>query len=201
MSGTARARLFDAMLLDLAERGYEGVVVEDALTHSGIPQAEFDATFGDKDACLFAAYEHLTERLINRATEGCDSGAEWPERIRHGLDTLLNEFAARPQMARVVMRSFPAIHPAAHGLYMNFLEAFAPFFREGRDFAGVPEDLPARVEMLAIGAGEAIVFDEIMAGRAAELPELMPAILFSVLVPFLGPEEASAAWQRAKSNG
>ena len=51
--------------------------------------------------------------------------------------------------------------------------------------------------MLAVGAAEAIVFEEIEAGRAAQLPALAPAILFSLLVPFLGPEAASAEMQRA----
>jgi hypothetical protein len=52
--------------------------------------------------------------------------------------------------------------------------------------------------MLAVGAAEAIVFEEIEAGRAAQLPALAPAILFSVLVPFLGPEAASAEMQKAR---
>jgi hypothetical protein len=185
------------MLLALSERGYEGVVVEDALVHSEVSQAEFDATFGDKDICLFAAYEHLTDRLVDTATERCHPGEEWPERIRHGLEALLSELAAKPQVAQVVMRSFPEIRPAAHARYMNFLETLAGFFKEGREFAGVPDGVPAQVEMLAVGAAEAIVFDEVHAGRAAELPKLMPAILFSVLVPFLGPEKATAAWREA----
>jgi hypothetical protein len=53
------------------------------------------------------------------------------------------------------------------------------------------------VEMLAVGAAEAIIFEEVEAGRAAQLPGLGPAILFSVLVPFLGPERASVEMERA----
>jgi AcrR family transcriptional regulator len=188
------------MLLELSRRGYAGMVVEDALVRSGISQAEFDVTFGDKDICLFAAYEHLTDRLLDTATEQCDPDEEWPRRIRHGLEALLSELAAEPQLAQMVMRSFPAIRPAAHARYMSFLETLAGFFREGREFAGVPEGLPEQVEMLAVGGAEAIVFDEVHAGRAAELPKLMPSILFSVLVPFLGPEKAAAAWREASGS-
>jgi AcrR family transcriptional regulator len=201
MTETGRERLFDAMLLELAERGYEEMVVTDALVRSGISETEFDAAFADKDACLFAAYEQLTGRLIERATERCDSDEDWPDRVQQGVEALLSELAASPQMALVVVRSFPAIRPEAHRLYMDFLEAFAPFFRGGRGFSDIPEDLPAEVEMLAIGAAEAIIFDEIMAGRAGGLADMMPAVLFSVLVPFLGPREASNTWQKAKKNG
>jgi AcrR family transcriptional regulator len=200
LNGAKRGHLFEAMLLALAKRGYEGMVVEDVLVRSGTSQAEFDAAFGDKDACLFAAYEHFTDRLLATTTERCQPGEEWPLRIQQGLEALLGELAAQPQMAQVVMRSFPAIRPAAHARYMSFLEAFAGFFTEGREFAGVPEGLPAQVEMLAVGAAEAIVFDEVHAGRAAELRKLMPAILFSVLVPFLGPERAATAWREASGS-
>jgi hypothetical protein len=37
-----------------------------------------------------------------------------------------------------------------------------------------------------------------LARRTAQLPALAPAILFSVLVPFLGPEAASAEMQRVR---
>jgi hypothetical protein len=60
-------------------------------------------------------------------------------------------------------------------------------------------ELPAEMELFAVGAAETILFEEIEAGRAAQLPALTPAILFSLLVPFLGPEAASAEMRgRAK---
>jgi len=197
MESAARERLLEAMLIELTEKGYKGMILEDVLVRSGISQVDFEAEFGDKDACLFAAYERLTEQLIGRATERCDSGEAWPERIRRGLETLLSEFAAQPETARVLTRSFPAIRPDAYRHYMEFVEAFTPFFREGRAFSGVAEELPEEVEMLAVGAAEAIIFEEIEAGRATRLPAMMPAILFSLLVPFMGPDEASAAMQVA----
>lgn len=197
MDGGARERLFDALLLELGERGYEGMILEDALARAGVSRAEFDAEFGDKDACLFAAYERLTERLIANTTERCDGGEEWPERIRRGLEALLAELAAEPLMARVLVRAFPAIGPAAQHRYTGFLEAFAPFLREGREFAA-GESLPADVEMLAIGAAATIVFDEIAAEQPARLPALLPSILFLMLVPFLGPEQAGDAMRQAR---
>ena len=107
------------------------------------------------------------------------------------------ELACRPGLARVLTRSFPAIGPAAHARYQAFVEGFAPLLEEGRELSGMGAELPAEVELLAAGAAEAIVFEEIEAGRVESLPALGPAILFSVLVPFLGPEAASAEMARA----
>jgi AcrR family transcriptional regulator len=197
MEPAARERLLNAMLVELGTSGYNEMNVADALVLSAVSEAGFKAEFIDKDACLFAAYEQLTDRLVEKTVEGCAAGEEWPERVRWGLEALLRELAAQPLMARVAIRAFPSIGPEAYARYQGVIESFALLLREGRQFSGIGEKLPAEVEMLAVGAAEAIVFDEIEAGRAAQLPALRPAILFSVLVPFLGPEAASMEMQRA----
>jgi AcrR family transcriptional regulator len=198
MQPAARERLLEAMLSELDERGYEALSVAGALDGAGVSRADFEAEFADKDACLFAAYEQLTEGLARRTREGCARGGEWPTCVRRGLEALLAELAAAPARARVAIRAFPAISPEARARYQAFVESFAPLLQGGRKLAGPGAELPGEVEMLAIGAAEAIVFDEIEAGRAGQLGALAPEILFSVLVPFLGPEAASAEMQKAQ---
>jgi hypothetical protein len=192
-----RERLLDAMLEEMVEKGPDGAEVEAALRRAGLDGEEWLAEFLDKDSCLFAAYEQLTERLARRTGEGCSLGEDWPQRVRCGLEALLEGLAGAPAVATLLIRAFPAISPAARGCYQAFVESFAPLLRGGRELAGTGAELPREVEMLAVGAAEAIIFEEIEAGRAAQLPALAPAILFSLLVPFLGPEAASAEMQRA----
>lgn len=144
--------------------------------------------------------ERLAERLASRARERYETaGEEWPERVRAGLDALLVELAAEPRMARMALRSFPSAGVEARARYLDMIEGFVPLLREGRELSGMAAELPGEVEMLAIGAAEAIVIEEIEAGRAAGLPGLGPEILFSVLVPFLGPDAASAEMERARA--
>jgi AcrR family transcriptional regulator len=198
MQPAARDRLFEAMLGELDERGYGAMRVDEALSGAGVSRADFAAEFSDKDACLFAAYEQLAARLARKTTEGCARGDEWPTRVQRGLEALLEELAAAPAAARVAVRAFPSISPEARARYQDFVEGFAPLLREGREFAEAGAELPREVEMFAVGAAEAIVFEEIEAGRAKQLPALGPAILFSVLAPFLGAEAASAEMRRAE---
>jgi hypothetical protein len=192
-----RERLLAAMLEEMVESGPGGAVVEAALQRAGLEDEQWLAEFVDKDACLLAAYGQLTERLARKTAEGCGLGENWPQRVRCGLEALLEELASAPAVAQLLIRGFPAISPAARGRYQGFVESFAPLLGGGRKLARSGAELPREVEMLAVGAAEAIVFEEIEAGRAAQLPDLAPAILFSILVPFLGPEAASAEMQRA----
>ena len=191
MEGAQREALLMAMLFELDERGYGEAAVVRACEIAGVSDAEFVAEFGDKDSCLFAAYAHLTDRVVAQATVGCASSDPWPERVRTGLTALLALIASDPDMTRVLTRSFPGIRPATYERYVELLERFLPFMREGRDYSGVEEELPSEVEMLAIGAAEAIIFSEVNAGRGGGLPAMAPEILFSVLVPFMGPERAA----------
>jgi AcrR family transcriptional regulator len=191
MDSERRDDLLRAMLDELALAGYEEASVERARAAAGVSAAEFEAEFDDKDECLFAAYDRLTDEVVARASLECAGSAPWPERIRVGLEALLDELAAQPLMARALTRSFPGIRPAAYQRYVELLGRFVPFMREGREYSEVEEELPGEVELLAVGAAEAIIFGEVDAGRAERLPQMLPEILFSVLVPFMGPDRAA----------
>jgi AcrR family transcriptional regulator len=192
-----RERLLDAVLEEMVDKGPDRVEIEVVLQRAGLSSEQWLAEFVDKDACLFAAYAQLTEQLARKTAESWELGGDWPQQVRCGLGTLLEELARAPAVAQLLIRSFPAISPPARVRYQAFVESFAPQLRAGRGLAKEGAELPREVEMLAVGAAEAIVFEEIEAGRAERLSSLLPEILFSVLVPFIGPEAASAEMQRA----
>lgn len=201
MDAQRRGRLLRAMLVELAGNGYRDASVRRARAAAGVSAAEFEAEFADKDECLFAAYDLLTEVVVERASANCDRSAPWPDRIRMGLESLLGALAVQPQLAVAITRSFPAIRPAAYQRYVALLSRFVPIMHEGREYAEVDEDLPDEVELLAVGAAEAIIFGEVEAGRAERLPQMLPEILFSTLVPFIGPERAAEEMRSAAIAG
>lgn len=191
MDAERRDALLRAVLDELVGNGYGDASVERAREAARVSEAEFAAEFGGLDDCLFAAYDRLTDRVVAKTTSECDVDDPWPERVRIGLETLLDELAAEPGMAQAMTRAFPGIRPAAYERYVDLLSRFEPFMKEGRDYSEVDEDLPGEVELLAVGAAEAIIFGEVDAGRAERLPQMLPEILFSVLVPFMGPDRAA----------
>lgn len=96
-------------------------------------------------------------------------------------------------------RLFPGIRPATYQRYVDLLARFLPYMKEGREYSEVEEELPGEVELLAVGAAEAIIFAEIDADRAGRLPKMAPEILFSVLVPFMGPDRAADEMRNASA--
>jgi hypothetical protein len=197
----ARRRLHEAMLAELEENGFGQINLLAVLWKAGVQERDFEATYDGIEACLFAAYEELTAELDAAVREACRAKgeeADWVERIGAGLGALLEELAERPQMARALLRSFPAIGPKAQARSQAFLESFAPMLSGGRAESEAGDELPAEVELLATGAVEAIVFEEVGAGRAEDLPTMLPSLLFSAIVPFVGPERASVETDKVR---
>jgi AcrR family transcriptional regulator len=191
-----RTRLLEAMLEELVEKGYPAVEVEAAARRARLVAEKWSAQFPDKDSCLIAAFEELCEQLREAIAQGCQTGSDWSSRVAGGLGALLSQLAERAEMAEALARTFPSIGPAAQRRYQGFVESLAELLREGRHCSGIEDQLPETVEILAVGAAEAIVFEQIQAGRTAHLGGLTRDILFSVLVPFLGPREAAAEIRR-----
>jgi AcrR family transcriptional regulator len=187
------------MLRAVAERGYDDVSVADIVERAGISRTAFYDEFASKDECLFAAYERLLDRLVERLAGSYGTEDPWPIKVRLALEALLENLASEPELARMAAVDLPSAGPAAHGRYRDAVDRFLPFLREGRRYAERPKDLPGELDLMALGGAEAIIFDEIVAGRTSTLPALLPDILFAVLVPYLGPEEAVEEMRRAAS--
>jgi hypothetical protein len=201
MEPAARGRLHEAILTDLEEKGFERIELLPVLCKVGMQERDFEASYESVEECLFAAYDELTSQLDTTVREACRAkgdGSDWPGRVSAGLGALLDELAQRPQMASALIRAFPSIGPAAQARSQAFLESFGPMLAGGRGESEAGTELPAEVEMLATGAVEAILFEEIEAGRTEKLPLLLPSLLFSALVPFVGPARAAEEMEKAR---
>ncbi len=204
IDGAARERLHQAILLELDERGEEAIRLPVVLADAAVSEADFAAHYDDVEACLFAAYEDLTSRLdsaVRGACRNAGSGSgDWVERVRAALAALVGELAREPRLARVLASGFPAIGPRAQMRFQAFVESFGPMLAGGRAVADPGEDLPGEVEMLATGAVEALIFEEITSGRAERLPAMLPELVFSLLVPFVGPSRAAAEMRATEAD-
>jgi AcrR family transcriptional regulator len=192
-----RERLLWSMVRATAEKGYDDVTVHDVVARAGLSRITFSEEFESKDECLFAAYDRVIDELVVYVADAFSSERDWPVRVRDGLDALLRALAAEPDVAQMAAVEFPSAGPQAHQRYRDALERFLPFLQEGREFSGRPGELPPAVELMAVGGAEVIIFDEVVGGRVSSLPAMLPEIVFAVLVPFIGPEDAAAAMHAA----
>lgn len=193
-----RERLLDAAIDVVAEKGYAKTTIADLTKVAGISRTTFYELFPDKEACFLAAYDVAADVLARRVATAFESGDAWPERVRAGLEALLESLAAEPAVARLALVDFGAAGPAAQRRYRAALQRMTPLFDEGRDFAPEGRRLPANTSRMAIGAVVGLIADEIEAGRTEDLPRILPEALVAALSPYLGPEAAAGAAEAGK---
>ena len=188
-----RERLLDAAVDVVAEKGYRATTVADLTKAAGVSRTTFYELFEDKEACFLAAYDAAADVLARRIAAAFETQDAWPDRVRAGLIAMLESLSAEPQVARLALVDVGSAGPRAQRRYRAALQRMTPFFDEGRDFVPGGRGLPANTSRMVVGSVTGLVADEIEAGRADRLPDLLPEILFATLVPYVGPEAAAKA--------
>jgi AcrR family transcriptional regulator len=198
-----RERLLEAMLRVAAAKGYEATTVADVVEVAGVSEEEFEEMFESKEACFLEAYDAVFDVLIAHVGSAFEAaaGEPWPERIAAGLGALVELLAAEAGIARLSMVEVTAAGDDARARYRAALGRFTPFLEEGRDYSSQAGELPADTARFAIGGATSMIFDEIRAGRGPELQRILPDLVFAVLMPYLGPEEAEDEMRRVTRGG
>jgi AcrR family transcriptional regulator len=178
--------------------GYAHTCIERVLSATNLPEAAFYEFFEGIEDCCNRASDELIDELELVVLAQTSGEAPWPERIRRGLQTLLSVIAENPDRAHFVMiESLGAGPPAAERL-RSAQAMFALVIEGGREYAESIEG--CSVEHLSeltaegiIGGITGIVHTRVFEEDTAELPALLPELLYFALVPYLGYERALAA--------
>lgn len=196
-----RERLLAAVVRVTAAKGYEATTVADILGEAGVGRESFYELFKDKLDCMLAAHRILLDSLDEQIRAAFEETEQpWPERVRNALSVTLNWFAADPDAARFLLVELSTVGPAFRAIFQAEYARFTQLFEVGLEDDGPDPDL-SRAANLAVGAILARIYEEVVLGRADELPRLLPGLTYELLVPFVGEEVARAEQQRATAQG
>lgn len=146
-----------------------------------------------------AAYEIAFRRLFAAVDERCGEGVPWLSRAAGALGAVVELFAADPALARTVMVESIAAGPEARKLYEDAIDRLAGQLDPGDELAA-DRELPEQISLMAVGAVSGLIFKDVLAGRAEALPARLPDLLFTMLVPYLGPQEAANEMRKAAAD-
>ena len=198
MVRSQRERLLEAMLRVAAAKGYEATTAADVIEVAGVSRETFDQMFSDKSACFLEAYDAVFDVLDAHVTSAYEAaaGEPWPERVAAVLTALVELLSLEADIARMAMVEVTAAGDEVRARYRAALARFTPFLEEGREYSRQSEELPVDTARFAVGGATSMIFDEIRAGRGPELKRILPDLVFAVLMPYLGPEEAEDEMRR-----
>lgn len=195
-----RDLILAAMIQVVGAKGYKATSVADVIEEAGTSRTTFYKHFSDKHDCFLAAYDSLVERVFGEVVAHCDGEQPWLDRVRIGLETLVELFAVDPELARTAVVEVAAAGADARRLHWNAVARFTAFLDAGRELAG-DRELPENIGLMSAGAVSGLIFDEVLAGRAERLPAMLPDLLFAMLVPYIGPRAAADEMRRAAAPG
>lgn len=195
-SETRRQLILEAMVRVVGHQGYKATSVADVIAEANVSRTTFYKHFEDKHECFLAAYDMVTERVLDEVLANCNGELTWLERVRIGLATIVEMFALDPQLARTAIVEVAAAGADARQRHWNAITRFTEFLEDGEALAGGRE-LPDNIALMAAGAVSGLIFDELLTGRAERLPQMLPDLLFALLVPYIGPGAATEEMRRA----
>lgn len=193
-----RQLILAAMIQVVGAKGYRATSVADVIEAANTSRTTFYKYFEDKHDCFLAAYEMLVEQVFEEIISNCDGREPWLDRVTNGLGTILELFALDPALARTAVVEVAAAGAEARQLHWNAVARLTAYLDPGRELAP-DKELPENISLMSAGAVSGLIFDELLAGRAAELPARMPDLLFAMLVPYVGPQVAAEEMRKVSA--
>jgi AcrR family transcriptional regulator len=175
----------------LAEKGYAGTTIADVAARARISQNTFYKHFEDRRAAFLAAVDSSGAQLVAATVPALRRDGCWPSAVRTGLEAACAFFVAEPAFAHLRQVEVFAVGPeavrqrdVAIGEVVGLIAEMAPA-ELGLD--------PLAVEA-SVGAFQALLYRRIRHRDFAALAEVPPLVMYLVLAPSLGAEQA---WEAA----
>ena len=163
-----RAKLLDAMVRVVAEKGYEAATVADAVRLARVSRGTFYELFESKEACLAAAYRLGLDVLAARVTAAVLTAGDWQDELRLGLRAYLAAFDEEPLFARVYLLEWAPVAAERDAAIRRFAR------RYGATFASAGVEPPSEaLFLLAAGVHELTCSHIRGGGRAIDLEDVL----------------------------
>jgi AcrR family transcriptional regulator len=184
-----RARIVEALIEVAAEHGYVDTTVEMVLERAGLQRDDFDRHFRGKYDCFLTAWQEINEECMEEMLHAYNSALDWPDRLRAvaegAIGSLYND-SSRAAFGVEVL----AAGDAARARRDMTLRVITSLIDAGRQEMEDPEAVPRTTAEALAGAAYGQVYAKVVGGAHAELPALVPQLMATAVMPYLGIEAA-----------
>ena len=185
-----RRRLIEAVPIAVREKSFASVTVEDISAHAGVSRRTFYENFRDAEDCFLASYRQYAQEVLTVASGAAAAGSDWQERARFALQALLRYLAERPDVAHMAVIEVLAAGPVALAERDQAVALLASLIGD-EALAVSPAPAPPLLLEVIAGATLQLIYARVLAGASEQLEELLPTIMYLVLVALYGPAGAA----------
>jgi AcrR family transcriptional regulator len=181
--GTARA---------IHRKGYAEATVSDIVASSGVSRDVFYAEFHDKHQAFDEAAKLVFEQLLaTMASAYYGATTSWPERVWSAGEAFARFLEDYPVLAHFLFVGTSSPHPQVERVN-EYVLAFKVFIEDGFAYGERSAEVPGIASEALVCVVLAVVAYQIREERVGEIRGLIPAIVYTVICPFLGRHEADA---------
>jgi AcrR family transcriptional regulator len=191
-----RERLIVAMLNAAAELGYLETNVQDVIDRAGVSRPTFYEHFSNKEDCFLAAFDTSAERLRRKVNAATRKGGDvWRDRVRFGLEALLRFASGEPDTARTMVVEARAASAAAVKRRVELIDEFARCLQtQTRELLPAGTGDGALTASGIVGGVESLLYSRLCKHEYDQLEELLPSLMYFVVLPYEGHEAAAEAF-------
>src|SRR5262249_23156122 len=142
----------------------------------------------DKEDAYIAMSNMVLGELLTAATSAYSPDKPLVHVVRDAARGILGLMSAQPTFAKVAFLDYRTATPKALQLYQSGVRVLVSLLDQLRADSLEEVALPSSAARGAIGGAEALLRQEVSAGRTEQLSRLLPEIVYSCLVPLLGQE-------------
>jgi AcrR family transcriptional regulator len=191
-----RERILAAVADVTSAASYGEMTVEDVIVVAGVSRRTFYEHFKNKQEAFLESYDAVVEQLLAAVIAALEAESTFVARVRAGLGAFLDFLAREPAFARMCLVEVMAAGPDAVARRNGAMMAFGALVQDNAvELLEPPLPPPLTAETIVGGVYE-VVYSRVLRGEIRSLPELLPDLTYSMLLPYVGLQEAAAERER-----
>ncbi len=196
ISEIQRTRILVAMAEVACERGAGDASVGRVVDRAGISRRTFYELFEDREDCLLATLAAAIAHASVYVTAGYDLTAEWPERIRSGLEALLSFLDCEPALGRLAVVQSLGAGTRALELRRSAIDRMVAAVDRGRETMNGSSSVTALTAEGVVGGVVSVIHGRLVSDEHGRLAELLNPLMSMIVLPYLGPAAARKELKR-----
>jgi AcrR family transcriptional regulator len=187
------------VLIELCEeRGYERLTVESICDRAGISRAQFGRRYADVEECFCAVLDELRGEFTIEVLGSVLAESRWRDQIRAAAYAMLAFWSADLPRARYMLVAAFAAGERASMIRDEGMEAMVELIDLGR----AEREAPATLTRATAEAMAGTVYSQMQRlavgeRSPAEYRAMVPQLMHSVVLPYLGPAAAAEELETA----
>jgi AcrR family transcriptional regulator len=188
-----RQRILDAVADVVSLVGYQAMSVEDVVSTAGVSRRTFYDHFTSKDDAFLTAYDAIGATLADHVQTAYNASDTFEEGVIACLAAFLEFVASEPHYADMCIVEALAAGPDAVERRNAVMRTFARLLHEGAKTVTDGSHPPELTAEAIVGGIYEVVYSRVLAGKTSELPQLLPDLAYSMILPYLGRQAAKQA--------